>query len=249
MEAAKRTQMANSAFLQIKGLKKSYDGIDALRGIDLNLQKGEFLSLFGPNGAGKTTLIRIIATLLKPGSGSISVMDFDIEEHPGEFRAQLGVISHQSFLYDDLSARENLEFYAALYRVNDPEAKAGELLRLVGLQDRGDSKVSGFSRGMQQRLSIARALINDPSLLLLDEPYTGLDERASILLSGHLRQLHSRQRTIVMVTHDIKRGLESATKVGILSKGRLVYLRDRSEVDTEEFEHVYLRYLQGAQGV
>ena len=240
---------SSSGFLQIKGLKKSYDGIDALRGIDLTLQKGEFLSLFGPNGAGKTTLIRIIATLLKPGSGSISVMDFDIEEHPEDFRAQLGVISHQSFLYDDLSARENLEFYAALYRVDDPEAKSRELLKLVGLQDRGDSKVSEFSRGMQQRLSIARALINDPSLLLLDEPYTGLDERASILLSGHLRQLHSRQRTIVMVTHDLKRGLESATKVGILSKGRLVYLKDRSEVDIDEFEHVYLRYLQGAQDV
>ncbi|VAX28298.1 ABC transporter, ATP-binding protein [hydrothermal vent metagenome] len=240
---------SSSGFLQIKGLKKSYDGIDALRGIDLTLQKGEFLSLFGPNGAGKTTLIRIIATLLKPGSGSISVMDFDIEEHPEDFRAQLGVISHQSFLYDDLSARENLEFYAALYRVDDPEAKSRELLKLVGLQDRGDSKVSEFSRGMQQRLSIARALINDPSLLLLDEPYTGLDERASILLSGHLRQLHSRQRTIVMVTHDLKRGLESATKVGILSKGRLVYFKDRSEVDIDEFEHVYLRYLQGAQDV
>ncbi len=241
--------MGSSGFLQIKGLKKSYDGIEALRGIDLSLKKGDFLSLFGPNGAGKTTLIRIIATLLKPGAGSISVMDFDIEEHPEEFRAQLGVISHQSFLYDDLSARENLEFYAALYRVNDPAAKAGDLLRLVGLHDREDSKVSGFSRGMQQRLSIARALINDPSLLLLDEPYTGLDERASILLSGHLKQLHSRQRTIVMVTHDIKRGLESATKVGILSKGRLVYLKDRSEVDTAEFEHVYLRYLQGARDV
>ncbi|GBE36725.1 fluoroquinolones export ATP-binding protein/MT2762 [bacterium BMS3Bbin07] len=240
---------SSSGFLQIKGLKKSYDGIDALRGIDLTLQRGEFLSLFGPNGAGKTTLIRIIATLLKPGSGSVSVMDFDIEEHPEDFRAQLGVISHQSFLYDDLSARENLEFYAALYRVDDPEAKSRELLKLVGLHDRGDSKVSGFSRGMQQRLSIARALINDPSLLLLDEPYTGLDERASILLSGHLRQLHSRQRTIVMVTHDLKRGLESATKVGILSKGRLVYFKDRSEVDIDEFEHIYLRYLQGAQDV
>ncbi|VAX33975.1 ABC transporter, ATP-binding protein [hydrothermal vent metagenome] len=240
---------SSSGFLQIKGLKKSYDGIEALRGIDLTLQKGEFLSLFGPNGAGKTTLIRIIATLLKPGSGSVRVMDFDIEEQPEEFRAQLGVISHQSFLYNDLSARENLEFYAALYRVNDPVGKTGELLRLVGLHDRGDSRVSGFSRGMQQRLSIARALINDPSLLLLDEPYTGLDERASILLSGHLRQLHSRQRTIVMVTHDLKRGLESATKVGILSKGRLVYFKDRSEVDTDEFEHVYLRYLRGAQDV
>ncbi len=246
MEAAKRIQMGSSGFLRIKGLRKGYDGIEALRGIDLSLQKGEFLSLFGPNGAGKTTLIRIISTLLKPGSGSVRVMDFDIEEHAEEFRAQLGVISHQSFLYNDLSARENLEFYAALYRVNDPVGKTGELLRLVGLHDREDSQVSGFSRGMQQRLSIARALINDPSLLLLDEPYTGLDEHASILLSGHLRQLHSRQRTIVMVTHDLKRGLESATKVGILSKGRLVYLKERSEVDTDEFEHVYLRYLKGA---
>jgi len=237
--------MGSSGFLRIKGLRKSYDGIEALRGIDLSLQKGEFLSLFGPNGAGKTTLIRIIATLLKPGSGSVRVKDFDIEEHPEEFRAQLGVISHQSFLYNDLSAKENLEFYAALYRVGDPAARAEELLRLVGLHDRADSKVSGFSRGMQQRLSIARALVNDPALLLLDEPYTGLDQHASMLLSGHLRQLHSRRRTIVMVTHDLKRGLEAATKVGILSRGKLVYLKDRSEIDPGEFEHAYLRYLKG----
>ncbi|HEB74909.1 MAG TPA: heme ABC exporter ATP-binding protein CcmA [Nitrospirae bacterium] len=236
---------SSAAFLRIKGLRKSYDGVDALRGIDLDLEMGDFLSLFGPNGAGKTTLIRIMATLLKPGAGTVRVMDFDMEEHPEEFRARLGVISHQSFLYNDLSARENLEFYAALYRVADPAARAEELLGLVGLSDRADSKVSGFSRGMQQRLSIARALINDPVLLLLDEPYTGLDQSASMLLSGHLRRLHDRKRTIVMVTHDLKRGLEAATKVGILSRGRLVYLKDRAELDPREFEHAYLRYLKG----
>ncbi|NOZ26402.1 MAG: heme ABC exporter ATP-binding protein CcmA [Nitrospirae bacterium] len=241
--------MDRSGFLRIEGLRKSYDGVDALRGIDLELERGDFLSLFGPNGAGKTTLIRIIATLLKPSSGSVRVMDFDMEEHPEEFRARLGVISHQSFLYSDLSARENLEFYAALYGVSDPAAKAEELLGLVGLLDRADSKVSGFSRGMQQRLSIARALVNDPVLLLLDEPYTGLDQSASILLSSHLRRLHGQHRTIVMVTHDLKRGLEAASKVGILARGKLVYLKERGGIDPGEFEHAYLRYLKGVPDV
>ncbi len=237
--------MDREGFLVIEGLRKSYNGLEALRGVDVSLGKGEFLVLFGPNGAGKTTLIRTVAALLRPDAGSIRVRGFDMEENPGEFRAQLGVVSHHSLLYNGMSARENLLFYARLYGVENPGARAAELLELVGLAERGDQEVSGFSRGMQQRLSIARALVNDPALLLLDEPYSGLDQGALMHLDRHLRRLRSRHRTIVMVTHDIRRGLEVATKVGILSRGRLVYLEDRSGVDPRGFEDLYVQCLEG----
>lgn len=233
-----------SAFLSISGLKKSYGGLEALRGVDLELQQGEFLCLFGPNGAGKSTLLKIIATLLRPSAGQVKVLDFDLREQPEEYRAQLGMVSHQSFLYQDLTALENLEFYAALYGVEQPRRRALELLDQVNLTVRADTLVANLSRGMQQRLTIARALVNDPSLLLLDEPYTGLDEHAASVLRDQLQLLHRRKRTIIMVTHNLRRGMESATRLGILAKGKLVYLQEKSRIDQTSFEELYFRHLE-----
>ncbi len=229
----------------IESLKKSYNGINALNGINLTLNKGDFLTIFGPNGAGKTTLIRIIATLLRPSSGNVKIFEYSIEEHPEEFRRSIGVISHQSFLYKNLSAEENLKFYAALYGIPDSSKKVKELLELMGLYERRDSPVSEFSRGMQQRLSIARALINDPSLILLDEPYSGLDQHAAALLSNQLIKLHNRKRTIIMVTHNLMFGVQGATKVGILVKGRMLFLRDRDEIGDDGFDEIYFNYVSG----
>ena len=233
-------------FLHIEGLRKSYGGLEALKGVSLTLEKGDFLCLFGPNGAGKSTLLKILATLLTPSAGTVRAAGFDLEEHPEAFRAQLGLVSHQSFLYDDLSARENLEFYAALYGVADSRARAGELLERVELAHRAHSPVREFSRGMQQRLTIARALVNDPSLLLLDEPYTGLDEHAAGRLSRQLHLLHEAQRTIVMVTHNLRQGLELATTVGILAQGKLVFLKQRDQIAPEAFEQLYIDHLEAA---
>ncbi len=233
-------------FLRVEGLCKSYGGLTALEDVGLTLEAGGFLCLFGPNGAGKSTLLKVLATLLPPTAGSVRVAGFDLEEHPEAFRAQLGLVSHQSFLYDDLSARENLAFYAALYGVPDPSVRAGELLERVDLAHRAHSPVREFSRGMQQRLSIARALVNDPSLLLLDEPYTGLDAHAAIRLSRQLRLLHEARRTIVMATHNLERGLDLATSVGILARGKVVFLQRRDQIDPEAFEQLYFRHLEAA---
>lgn len=232
--------------LTVTDLRKSYGGVEALRGVSFSLYQGEFLCLFGPNGAGKSTLLKLIASLLRPSSGTVQVLGFDQKEHSEAFRAQLGLVSHQSYLYDDLTALENLEFYGALYAVTDPRGRAEDLLRQVDLFARRHSPVSEFSRGMQQRLTIARALVNDPSLLLLDEPYTGLDEHAASLLRRQLEDLHRRDRTIVMVTHNLRRGFESATKFGILARGSLRFLADKATVDLPALEELYFQHLEAA---
>lgn len=235
----------NPAFITIEDLKRNYDGVEALRGINLTLNRGDFLTIFGPNGAGKTTLLRIISTLLPPSSGHIKVSGYDMDKHHEEFRRSLGTISHQSFLYHDMTAKENLEFYAGLYGIQDSNKRIGDILKLMGLYDRKDFRVSKFSRGMQQRLTIARALINDPSLILLDEPYNGLDQHASALLSNQLIKLHNRKRTIIMVTHNLIRGMEVATKVGILVKGRMLFFKDRGEINGDRFDDIYFHHVSG----
>ena len=231
--------MDGPVLLEIEGLRKNYNGINALNGIDLTLHKGDFLTIFGPNGAGKTTLIKIIATLLRPSSGRIRVSGYDLEKNPEDFRRSISLISHQSFLYNSLTVEENLDFYAALYRIKGRKKKVEGLLRLMGLYERRDSRVSELSRGMQQRLSIARALINEPLLILLDEPYTGLDQHAAITLRDYLIRLRNEQRTIIMVTHDLSLGLEGATKVGVLVRGRMRFFEDRERVDVEGFRTIY----------
>ncbi len=236
----------SSVFLTISELRKSYGSREALRGINLDLKRGEFLCLFGPNGAGKSTLLKILATLLRPSSGTVQVLDYDLEEHAEKFRANLGMVSHQSFVYQDLTVLENLEFFAALYGVQDSQSRALELLEEVNLVDRYDMPAANLSRGMQQRLSIARALVNDPALLLLDEPYTGLDEHAASVLRDQLQKLHSRKRTIVMVTHNLRRGLESATRLGILAHGKLTYLQEKKDIDATAFEEIYFKHLGAA---
>ncbi len=238
------TKLAPSPFLSIRGLRKSYGSLEALRGINLDLAPGEFLCLFGPNGAGKSTLLKIIATLLRPSSGKIRILDDDLENNPQEYRARLGMVSHQSFVYQDLTLLENLEFYAALYGVKDPRQRSLELLEQVNLADHYEMLAGNLSRGMQQRLTIARALLNDPELLLLDEPYTGLDEHAARVLRGQLQWLHDQQRTIIMVTHNLRRGMEAATRMGILVRGKLVYLQQKENIDPASFEELYFQKLE-----
>ncbi len=226
-------------FLAVNGVSKEYDGRQVLRRVSLTLDRGDVLVLFGPNGAGKTTLLHIVATLVAPSQGRVEAEGRDIMAAPEHYRRRLGMISHHSLLYDHMTAQENLLFYGGLYGMADCGRRAGELLRAVGLHHRRHSPVAAFSRGMRQRLSIARALINDPDLLLLDEPFSGLDQHAAATLQEQLARLRSRKRTLVMVTHQIERGLALATRVAILARGKLAFCAPRTQVTAADFAGLY----------
>ena len=216
-----------------------YGPVDALRGIDLRIGKGEFLTLFGPNGAGKSTLLKILSTIIKPTSGKVNIDGIDLSAANEDARKRIGVISHKAFLYGNLSAKENLLFFGKLYDVPNLNIRVDELLSEVGLKHRADDMVRTFSRGMLQRLTIARAIIHNPAIILLDEPYTGLDQHASKMLSNLLKKLHTEDKTIVMTTHDITNGLEISDRIVIQLLGRVVF-EDRSANQTvESFERVY----------
>lgn len=215
-------------------LVKTFGHRRALRGIDLALPRGEFLVLFGPNGAGKTTLLRILATLSKPTAGRAVLDGIDLAEDAGEVRRRIGVISHQTFLYDDLTAEENLRFFGRMYDVPCLDRRIAEVLGQVGLAGRERDRARTFSRGMQQRLSIARAVLHNPSILLLDEPDTGLDERAAAMLHEVILGLEGEARTVIMTTHHFERGLEMATRVAIMVDGRLAYEGAKGSLGADE---------------
>jgi len=224
--------------IEVSRLWKSYGPVDALRGIDLKIEKGEFLTVFGPNGAGKSTLLKILSTIIRPTSGKVYTDGVDISSVNEDARRRIGVISHKAFLYGNLSAKENLLFFGRLYDLADLEKRIDELLAEVGLAHRANDMVRTFSRGMLQRLTIARAIIHNPAIILLDEPYTGLDQHAARMLTNLLKKLHTQDKTIVMTTHDITNGLEISDRIVIQILGRIVF-EDRSANQTvESFERV-----------
>jgi len=225
--------------IEVSRLWKSYGPVDALRGIDLKIERGEFLTLFGPNGAGKSTLLKILSTIIKPTSGKVNIDNIDISSANEEARKRIGVISHKAFLYGNLSAKENLLFFGRLYEVADLNKRVDELLAEVGLAHRADDMVRTFSRGMLQRLTIARAIIHNPAIILLDEPYTGLDQHASKMLSNLLKKLHTEDKTIVMTTHDIINGLEISDRIVIQILGKIVFEDMSANQTVESFERVY----------
>ena len=227
--------------IEVSGLVKSFGSKIALGGVDLDVAEGEFLTLVGPNGAGKTTLIRILATLTRPTRGSVRVAGCDLTKQGNEVRRRIGLASHQTLLYGDLSAEENLRFYGRMYEVPQLEERITALLQRVDLDHRRHDLVRTFSRGMQQRLSIARALLHDPAILLLDEPYTGLDQQAAEVLREVLTALVGRSRTVLMTTHNLERGLELCDRAAILVNGRLVHQADKSDLDVATFREMYRR--------
>lgn len=210
------------------------------------MEKGQFLTIFGPNGAGKTTLLKIISTLTKPTSGQVRISGVDIKETPESLRRQMGFISHNTFLYDNLTAYENLKFYGLMYGLKDLPEKIREALDEVGLLRRIHDKAGTFSRGMQQRLSIARAMLHNPSIILLDEPYSGLDQHAAQILRNLLKKLHNGQRALIMTTHNINQGLELCDKVIILVEGRIVFEVKIHEIEKDNFEQIYFHLVEEA---
>ncbi|MGZ4200310.1 MAG: ABC transporter ATP-binding protein [Thermoleophilia bacterium] len=225
----------------VERLTKSFGRRDVLRDVTLSVERGGFLALFGPNGAGKTTTLKIVATLLAPTSGTVKVAGLDPRDDPTPVRGAIGFISHSPLLYRDLTALENLRFYADMYRIEQPERRILDLLERVELSHRRYDLVRTFSKGMLQRLAIARALLHEPRVLLLDEPHSGLDPHAVDILDGLLAEIRA-EHTFLMVTHHIQKGLELASQVAILDGGRVVF-HQRGRVDASAFTSVYREHV------
>ncbi len=223
--------------ISVRQLTKTYGRFRALHRVDMEVAPGTFLALFGPNGAGKSTLLGIIAGLVRPSRGQVFLDGEQItKDRDEDLGKRIGALSYQTYLYDELTVLENLRFYGRLFGVENREDRIGSLLHTVGMEARSGSPVRTLSRGMRQRVALARALLHDPDILLLDEPYTGLDQDALVMLKTVLAD---RKKTILLVTHDLVRGLESADRVAILNRGRLVYEAETSELSPADFEQTY----------
>ena len=227
------------ALIETRALTKAYNVLPVLRKLDLAIARGEFVALLGPNGSGKSTLLRLLAGLSRPTGGKILVGGWELPGEAAAVRGQIGFVSHQALLYENLTARENLRFFARLYALPEMDARIDALLAQVGLRRRADSLVRTFSRGMQQRLSIARALLHSPDVLLLDEPYTGLDQDAAQTLDNLLRAAHAEGRTIVMTTHQLERVPALASRVLILTRGSIGYDAPATVCDALALSAVY----------
>ncbi len=232
--------------IEVTDVVKRFGKVVAVNGVSLKIDQGDAVVIFGPNGAGKTTLFRILAGLIRPDEGSLSVEGADVTYEYGEtIRHRIGYISHQSMTYTQLSARENLLFFARLYGVADPDEKADALLKRVGLTSRADDITATFSRGMKQRLSIARALVHDPDIILLDEPFTGLDQHAAEILKDTLSHLHDERKTFIMVTHNIRVGLAISRRVVVQVAGKIAMTCDTDGLNPDEFTERYFTIVGG----
>jgi heme exporter protein A len=216
--------------IEVRRLVKTFGLKPVLRGLDFRADPGEFVALLGPNGAGKTTMLRILASLSRPTLGEVRVAGYSLPGQASEVRRLLGVVSHQPLLYGELTAEENLRFYARMYGLSDGASRALQALESVGLAARRRDLVRQFSRGMQQRLAIGRALLHDPQVMLLDEPYTGLDQDASAMLDDLLRHVAAGGRTVVMTSHDLPRAADLATRIDVLSRGVIAASVPQAEI-------------------
>jgi heme exporter protein A len=232
--------LAGAPALEAAGVWKYYGDFPALRDIRLRVEPGSTVALLGRNGAGKTTLLRIMAGLSKASEGSITIHGADVRKEAT--RRRIGILGHGISLYDELSAVENLTLFAKLYEVPEPEKTADRWLERVGLDRVRDGLVREFSRGMRQRLAVARAFLHDPEVLLFDEPFTALDDRAIAVLQSLLADAHAIGRTIVMSTHQLKEALEMATHVALIQRGQVAYDGERTQLMVEDTAWLYRNY-------
>ena len=226
--------------VDVQDVWKYYGDFPALRGIELSVEPGACLALLGRNGAGKTTLLRIIAGLSRPAKGRVNVLGQDARNK--NTRRSIGVLGHAIGVYEELSALENLRLFARLYGMSDPERTANEWLERTGLGRVGEGLVREFSRGMRQRLAVARTFLHNPSLLLLDEPFTALDDRAIAVLQSLLRQAQSEGRSIIMSTHQLREALELATNVALINRGKLAFHGLRTQEMLDDPGWLYSHY-------
>src|SRR5512144_2709408 len=231
--------------ITVRKLVKRFGMKTVLSGLDFDVQPGEFVALLGPNGAGKTTFLRILASLSRPTLGEVSIAGYSLPGQASAVRRRLGIVSHLPLLYGDLTAEENLRFYGRMYSVPQADKRITEVLELVGLSSRRRDLVRTFSRGMQQRLAIGRAVLHDPEVMLFDEPYTGLDQDASTMLDDLLRTVAAQGRTIVMTSHDLARAQDVATRFDILSRGVIAASATRKRLGRTNLLTFYKQALAG----
>jgi heme exporter protein A len=225
--------------IETRGLTKSFGHRAALADVNLHVDPGEFVTLVGLNGAGKTTLLRVLATLTRPTAGSVRIAGLDTAKAGEDARRLIGFLSHRTLLYDDLTAEQNLRFYARMYHLEDASARIAELLTRVGLAAQQRDAVRTLSRGMQQRLAVTRAVLHHPQVLLLDEPFAGLDAQAAQMVIDLLTELAGVGCTTLLATHDLERGLAMGQRVIVLHRGRIVHDERREAIDPATFSEVY----------
>ncbi len=232
--------------LEAVGLVRTFGGLRAVDDVSFQLQPGELLTVFGPNGAGKTTLLRMLGGVMRPTSGQVGVAGAPADVGSRDWRHRVGLVSHQSLLYGPLTTTENLQFYGRLFGLSDLKTRIPERLESLGLSDRARTPVRELSRGLKQRVALARALLHDPEVLLLDEPYTGLDPHASAVLREQLASLKDGRRTVVLVTHNLIQGFELADRVAIQVQGRFASVTDTASLDLAGLEALYHATVEGA---
>lgn len=230
--------------IEVAGLTRSFGAKPVLRGVDLALARGQRMALLGPNGAGKTTLLRILATLSRPDAGRVRIAGHEAQHDASAIRRVTGYVGHQPYLYDELTARENLIFFARMYHVAAPDKRAAALLERVGMAPRANDRVRTLSRGQQQRLALARGILHEPRLLLLDEPDTGLDEQAGALLADLLAERAAAGQTTLFTTHNLERALALAGAVALLARGRIVYRAETAATDLTSLRHTFQQFAE-----
>jgi len=227
------------AQIEVRKLVKRFGLKTVLRGLDFKVESGEFVALLGPNGAGKTTFLRILASLSRPTMGEVRISGYRLPSQAAAVRRNLGVVSHLPLLYGDLTAEENLKFYGRMYGIPNLDERVMEVLELVGLKSRRRDLVRTYSRGMQQRLAIGRAILHDPEVVLFDEPHTGLDQDACVMLDNVLREVAALGRTVVMTSHDLARTADLASRFDILSRGVIVDSVRREDIEPDQLLAFY----------
>ncbi|MGE5225005.1 MAG: heme ABC exporter ATP-binding protein CcmA [Omnitrophica WOR_2 bacterium] len=232
--------------IEVHKLVKRFGMKTVLRSLDFQVAPGEFVALLGPNGAGKTTFLRILSSLSSPTLGDVRINGYRLPGQAAAVRRNLGVVSHLPLLYGDLTAEENLRFYARMYGLKNVDRRISMVLDLVGLAPRRRDLVRTFSRGMQQRLAIGRAVLHDPEVMLFDEPHTGLDQDACAMLDQVLSEVAARNRTVVMTSHDLLRVADLATRFDVLSKGKIVASVQRSEIEPNNLLAYYRQAIEDA---
>lgn len=229
----------SAPYLDICNVHKSFGLKPILRGINLSISTGERLALLGANGAGKTTLLRILAGLSRPGSGRITIDDLDLIQQTREIRRKVGFVAHQPYLYDELTALENLLFFARMYAIEQPQARATHLLLRVGLSRKAGERASSLSRGQLQRLALARALLHAPQLLLLDEPDTGLDQDGLAILHELLQEHSEQGGTLLFTTHDLEVAMQRSDQIAMIHHGRVAYQQATCSLEQDSIRRVY----------
>ncbi|MEO7003374.1 MAG: heme ABC exporter ATP-binding protein CcmA, partial [Ktedonobacterales bacterium] len=246
-QASHAQEQPQPVAIRVERLTKTFEARPIVRNVSFTLPTGETLALLGPNGAGKSTLLRMLAALSKPTSGSITLAGYDLDDEANVARRNIGYVGHSLSLYDELTARENLLFYARMYGLRDGAERANGLLALVGLKTRANERVRNLSRGQQQRLALARALLHDPAILLLDEPDTGLDDEAIALLETMLAERRARGQTTVLTTHNLERGLSLSDRALVLLGGRVAHDGPSAALAADDVRALYTQRRVTAQ--